>query len=167
MKTPHLNEEQFERLLAGEDPGAEAAAHLHTCPECRRELETVGSAVGDLREISLAWAEQEGSRIPVPSRWALQWNAAPRWSLAAAAMLLIVIGAGVHRHDVRARTAAARINIHSMPPAPTQDSLAEDNQLLQAINEELQQQTRPQVPVSELGESSRPDRRSAPRELVN
>ena len=68
MKT-HLTEEQlFESLLGATDAGG--AEHIAACPECREQLERLGSATATLRDSVRAQAEKpEGF-------WARQRSAA-------------------------------------------------------------------------------------------
>ena len=68
MKT-HLTEEQlFESLLGATDAGG--TEHIAACPECREQLERLGSATATLRDSARAQAEKpEGF-------WARQRSAA-------------------------------------------------------------------------------------------
>lgn len=167
MNTQHLNEEQFEELLAGNAADAAAEAHLQECADCRNELASIGFAVGELRDLSMIWAEQRGARIRVPSPWLIGWHAIPRWSVAVAAVLLIGIGIGMHGHSLDESSTTAHVSRYQPAPPPSEDELAQDNQLLQSIDDELHPQIRPQVPVSELAGPARAARRTISSEIVN
>lgn len=165
MTTRHLSDEEFEQLLAGETGQVAATAHLRECPTCRRELDLLRSSVSDLRDLSLVWAEQRGVRIHPPSRTAMLWQSIPKWGLAAAALLLCSVGVGVHVHSAAAN-ATAQVSQYQ-PTAPTDHELAQDNQLLQSIDDELHPQIRAQVSASDLAGSSQTVRRNISQEVVN
>ena len=172
MNANHLSDEQFGELLAGESVDRQATMHLETCAACRGELESVRGAVGDLRELSMHWAEQRATHIHVPSRWAIRWNALPGWSAAVATVLCCGVAIGVHEQKVArghlpAQAMGTEISQAEMPVTPTEDVLAQDNRLLRSIDSELSQQVRPQVSASELSASSRPVHRRISREVAN
>ena len=165
MTTRHLSDEQFEQLLAEDTGHLAATAHLRECPTCRRELDLVRSSVSHLRDLSLVWAEQRSVRIHPPSRTAMLWQSIPHWGLAAAALLLCSVGLGVHVHSAAA-DATAQVSRYE-PAPPSAHELAQDNQLLQSIDNELHPQIRAQVSVSDLAGSSPSVRRNISREVVN
>jgi hypothetical protein len=163
MNTQHLNDEQFSDLLAGETPGNFAALHLEECVVCREELTSMQTAVGDLRVLSLRWAEERAPRITVPSRWTLGWQALPGWSTAA---MLLLFGVALGTHIQSPVHSAPTVSQSQTVSAPTQDELAQDNRLLQSIDQELNQEVRPQVPASELTVSTRDLRHPRLQEVV-
>jgi hypothetical protein len=165
MNALHLSDEQFSDLLAGETADHATAAHLTTCATCRQELSSMRSAVGDLRELSMRWAEERAPRITVPSRWTLGWQAVPGWSTAAM-VLLFGIAIGGHVQSPFQPTSTA-VNQTQTVTAPTEDELAQDNRLLRSIDQELSEQVRPQVPASELTAPSDEIARATPSEVAN
>jgi hypothetical protein len=176
MSKTHLSDEQFGELLAAtagdrQTGDQQTTAHLQTCAACRNELQSIRAAVGDLRELSLQWAEQRAVRVQAPTRWTMRWRAVPGWGAAVAAVLFCGIAIGVHeqnvvRNHVPAQIAGTEVSQAEPPVAPSEDELAQDNRLLRSIDDELSQQVRPQVSASELT-SSRTIRRPISREVAN
>jgi putative zinc finger protein len=100
------NQERLLDYLYDELPAAERMAfevHLHGCAACRAEL----AALGGTRQALALWSPPDpelGFRIvrneaPVPRR--SFWSFAPAWGLAAAAVLLLSIGAAIANLEVR------------------------------------------------------------------
>lgn len=166
MNTEHLTNEEFTELLAGEYANDSATAHLDTCGACREELAAMQTAVGDLRALSLRWAEARAPRITVPSRWTLGWHRLPGMS-AAASLLLCGVAIGIHFQTNNVQTSASTSQVQTVTAAPSDDELAQDNRLLQSIDQELNRQVTPQVPASELTVSSRALRHHGLREEAN
>jgi len=166
MNTKHLTDEQFSELLAGETAGSDALRHLNACAACERELACLRSAVSDLRGFSQRWAEERAARIASPSRWTLGWHRLPAWS-AAATVLLCGLAMGVHFQAATQPSSAAISQSQTAVTAPSDDELAEDNQLLRSIDQELSRQVRPQVPASELSVSSESPSHPVLREVSN
>ena len=171
MSKGHLTDEQFDELLSGGAADEQAMMHLKTCADCRGELESIGAAVGDLRELSLKWAEERAVRVQVPSTWSVRWHALPGWSAAVAALLFCGIAIGVHEQGAgRSATTPAemsQISQAQVPAEPSEDVLAQDNNLLQSIDVELSRQVRPQVSAAELTATSRTMHRRMAREVSN
>jgi hypothetical protein len=99
--------EQLIGFLYGELDPSEARVfeqHLFTCAECRVELEDLRATRGQIA----AWTPPEPHldfqivRGPVPARPAPpRFRVAPAWGLAAAASLVMAIGAAIANLDVR------------------------------------------------------------------
>jgi hypothetical protein len=76
--------------------------HLMSCVECRDEL----AALGDTRAQIASWTPPEADlgfqivrKSEKPARW---WSGfSPAWGLAAAAVLLLALGAGIANLDIR------------------------------------------------------------------
>ena len=170
MSNVHLTDEQFDELLSGGTADEQATMHLKACADCRGELESIRAAVDDLSELSLKLAEQRAVRVQVPSPWSVRWHALPGWGAAVAAVLFCGIAIGVHEQGGRSVEAPAGMNQISQtqaPVEPSEDELAQDNNLLQSINDELNQQVRPQVSAAELTAASRAEHRRIVREVSN
>ena len=87
------------------DPSAKRsfANHLITCVECRDELAELGVTRGQIAlwtppESDLGFRIVRGAAAPPPAR---QFRIAPAWGLAAAAILVMAVGAAIANLDVR------------------------------------------------------------------
>jgi hypothetical protein len=91
MTAWHLNDEEFDRLLAGEELAAGRAEHLHDCLACRRRRDGLLSviedaAAGDPDDVARARVRQAAL-----GAWSRPVRTFHRWWLAAAAALLVVL----------------------------------------------------------------------------
>jgi len=91
MTAWHLNDEEFDRLLAGEELAAGRAEHLHDCLACRRRRDGLLSviedaAAGDPDDVARARVRQAAL-----GAWGRPARTFHRWWLAAAAALLVVL----------------------------------------------------------------------------
>lgn len=165
MSIQHLTDEQFANLLAGDHTDTAARIHVESCAACRQELTSLGAVVGDLSYASLRWAEQRASRIHIPSRWVLNWNAMPGWGATLAGVLLFGFAIGAHMQlNQQGAVVAQQTQTIS---APSDDELAQDNNLMLSIDSELSEQVGPQVPASDLDTSSRTAHHHLLREVSN
>ncbi len=165
MNFKHLTDEQFANILAGDHSDLGTRLHVESCAKCQRELTSLGAAVGDLNYASLRWAEGRAERIQVPSRWVLNWNSMPGWGATFAGVLMFGVALGAHMQFNQQSAAVVRPS-HAIP-APSDDELAQDNNLMLSINNELTEQVGGQVPVSTLNTSSRTAHRRAISEVSN
>ena len=165
MNFEHLNDEQFANILAGDHSDMRARVHVESCAKCQRELTSLGAALGDLNYASLRWAEQRAARIEVPSRWVLNWNAMPGWGATLAGVLIFGVAVGAHM-QISQQSALVSRPSHTIS-APSDDELAQDNDLMLSIHNELTEQVGGQVPVSDLSLSSRTAHRRAISEVSN
>ena len=165
MNFEHLTDEQFASILAGDHTDMQARLHVESCGECRQELASLGAAVGDLNHASLRWAEQRAARIEVPSRWVLNWNSMPGWGATVAGVLIFGVAIGAHVQINQQSAVIARPS-HTIS-APSDDVLAQDNNLMLSIDNELSEQVGGQVPASDLNVSSRTAHRRAISEVSN
>jgi hypothetical protein len=164
MNFDHLTDEQFAELLAGHKTDEHARVHLESCGACRQELAGMTAAVGDLNFASLRWAEQRAARIGIPSNWTLNWHALPGWGATVAAVLIFGVAFGAHM-QVRNSVEPALQSAHAVS-APSADELAEDNQLMRSINNELSEQG-PQVVAADADASSHTTHHRSIREVSN
>jgi hypothetical protein len=162
MSFNHLSDEQFSELLAGRNSDGCAVLHVERCEACRKELASLGAAVSDLNFASLRWAEQRSSRIAVPSSWTLNWNALPGWGATMAAVLIFGVALGAHM-QTSTQIEPTLQPAHTIA-APSEDELAQDNQLMRSIDSELTEQIGPQS-VSELNASSQTTQHRLIREV--
>jgi hypothetical protein len=165
MNFEHLTDEQFANILSGDHSDLRVRLHVESCTKCQRELTSLGAAIGDLNYASLRWAEQRAARIEVPSRWALNWNAMPGWGATLAGVLIFGVALGTHMQFNQQSVVVARPS-HTMS-APSDDVVAQDNNLMVSIDNELTEQVGGQVPVSDLNVSSRTAHRRALPEVSN
>lgn len=135
-RTQHLTDAEFSDLLAGEFPEDDLRTHLAGCEYCRNELECVRDSMSSFSSIGTRWANAVApARVPVPSRWAFRLRAIPSWTAGIAMTAftgLLVFSFGPVGH---ARTHAAPLA--KSVAAPTNTQLAEDNRLMQSIEQEL------------------------------
>lgn len=91
MTGRHLTEEELDRLLVGEQIGREAEQHLAGCLVCRHRESGFWGAVGAAREPEPDDEVLEQLRETALSRWSGERPGRPRWWLAVAAVLFLVI----------------------------------------------------------------------------
>ena len=163
MNLNHLTDEQFAELLAGNKNDEHARLHVESCAACRQELAAMTAAVGDLNFASLRWAERRALDIQAPSQWTLNWHALPGWGATMAAVLIFGVALGAH---MQVRNSVAALQPAHTASAPSADELAEDNQLMRSINNELSEQG-PQLVASDVDASSHEARHPSIREVSN
>lgn len=126
----HLSEEALDDVLIGLG-SAESEAHLDVCPECRAQVETFRGDVALFNAASTAWSE---SRRPHPQHRE-RAEAGTRiafagWAAAGAALVIMVFGIWHHRSAPPQNQAV----VVQPQAVDTEAQIAQDNQLLQAIN---------------------------------
>ena len=148
-KLNHLNDEQFMECAIGEEPGVEAAAHLLECEACREELARFGMSVSSFNSAARAWSEAR----PVEVRTAASGYRAGRPFLAMASGMVaacLILGLGVVA--VSHHEQGGRVGTVASVSAPQEDSaaqIAQDNQLLMAVDVAIRSDDR--SPVLEYG----------------
>ena len=156
----HLTDEALNDLLIGMG-SAESQSHLASCSLCRQKIEDFRAGIDILNETTLAWSENRSSRarkIVAVRPW-LNRIPLPVLGLALAAAILLTIDTPVWRHN--------RVDpVHQPVPvaAETQDTdeqIAQDNELLQAVNEAINPQDA--SPVNEYKLLDRPHPRHKQR----
>lgn len=149
-RTQHLTDAEFADLLAGCTPGRTAEAHLAGCEHCRGELEFVLGSLGSFRLAGSMWAEAEAPRrISLPSRLALRLGVQPSWSVALAAMVTAAVL--MYGLDVPANHRQPDAVAHTVRSVPSNAELAEDNRLMNSIDEELSSQAGSNLAADTLG----------------
>ena len=162
--TQHLTEDQIDDLLIG-DLAAEPAAHLAGCDPCQERVAAAQAPIASFKAISLAWSERRSATMPVklPQMESSGWQRYATWAATATAVLVVALIVPMTRHESRPATvapatmaAAASVSsqttaapvvaqpqsrtvaaVRSVTQAPTEEQIARDNQMLQAINIEL------------------------------
>ncbi len=126
----HLSEEALDDVLIGLG-STQSKAHLAVCPLCRGQVETFRGDVALFNAASAAWSE---SRRPHPQHRA-RTHAGTRiafasWAAAAAALVIMALGIWHHRPA----PPQSQANVVQPQAVDTEAQIAQDNQLLQAIN---------------------------------
>lgn len=136
----HLSEEALDDVLIGLG-SPELEAHAACCPECRAKLEAFRSHMRWFNSASLAWSETRtetrSETKPAQLRQTVHHGAGSRmlvafvgWGLLAAALLLTAVT--TWRHHPEARPGQA--NTVLSQPVDSEAQIAQDNQLLEAVN---------------------------------
>lgn len=129
LKT-HLSEEALDDVLIGLGT-AESHAHLDGCAECRSRVAAVRGDVALFNAASMAWSESHRRPIQIIQHPARRVRAAfAGWAALAAALVLMAVGIWRHRAEAPPRQAVAPVS----QPIDTETQIAQDNQLLQAVN---------------------------------
>lgn len=148
----HLTDSEFSDLLLGSIP-ASVSAHLESCPQCAEEARSVSGAILSFERESRAWAERRAAALPAlvaPGSRGSSWLGMPGFGVAwqaAAALTLVCAGAGIgYQVQHRAETPVAVASVSSGESSAREVSLSTlkaDNDLLSAIDGELQAEATP------------------------
>jgi hypothetical protein len=128
----HLSEEALDDVLIGLG-SPESEAHVVSCPECRAKLETFHFDMWLFNAASMAWSESKRSQtrrtahVGAGSRTRIAFL-----SWAAATALLLVAAFATWRH--LSLTPPNHANTVESKPVDYEAQIAQDNQLLQAVN---------------------------------
>ena len=163
--TTHLTEDQIDDLLMGE-LAAEPTAHLASCSTCKVQVEEFEASIASFKAVTLAWSERQSATLPSKLLRPVSstWQRGASWA-AAAAVLLVGIGVPLARHQTRgpqvvASNVASRVEVAAAKQAgdaataqvreaatgapgvvavsgKSAAQIARDNQMLQAIDREL------------------------------
>jgi len=158
----HLSEEALDDLLIGDGP-AESEAHLAACPECRAKVEAFQSDLALFNKATLCWGEVQSATMPAPQAR----SSARRLPLAIAAWgatvagLLMAVGVPVWRHAERFPASHQASSI--APTADTELQIAQDNELLKAVDMAINQEEA--SPLSEPSLAAKPHSRHRQRQM--
>jgi len=128
----HLSEEAFDDVLIGLG-SPESEAHLAVCQDCWRRVNAFRSDVALFNSASMAWTESQPVLLKPSVRKTIHRTRLAFVSWAATAAFLAVMAVAVwHHHGPAAppRQATAPLS----QPSDTEAQIAQDNQLLQAVN---------------------------------
>jgi hypothetical protein len=121
----HLTDEQLAERLAGNTSTA-SEDHLASCAACRAEIDRMRASLRVFHQASLEWAEHR----PRAYRPAPSWRPAVVWVALCLALLAAVLFTGLlHRPQ--------QVQIASSGSKSTTAELQQDNELLSAIDKEL------------------------------
>ena len=134
--TVHLTEEEFDDVLIGLG-SAESEAHAAACSECRSKLDAFRADMALFNRVSMAWSE---NRPGIPAARVARPAAHPGGprvrfgfvSWAAVAALLVVTAVAVWRHAPA--PPPHQIQAVESQPVDSEAQIAQDNELLQAVN---------------------------------
>jgi hypothetical protein len=134
----HLSQESLNDLLIGLGSSA-SQAHLEQCASCREQVESFRCGIDAFNSASLAWSESRSAKS-LPRRSSTRHAAfAPlAWTLATATLLLIGIPTWKHEHRApQSLVAAQRVAPQSAAAEVSETEIAEDNDLLRAVDAAL------------------------------
>jgi anti-sigma factor RsiW len=127
----HLSEEALDDVLIGLGSN-ESHAHLAVCPECRAQVATFRGDIALFNSASMAWSQsRRPKQIESASRGRILQAAFLGWAVVAVALLVMAVGIWRHRLESLPHQADSVQLLH---PADSADQIAQDNQLLQAVN---------------------------------
>jgi hypothetical protein len=128
----HLSDEAFDDVLIGMG-SPESEAHLAACQDCRLRVIAFRSDMALLNSASMAWAESQSALSrPAARKTAHRIRLAFVSWAGMAAVLAVMAIAILRHHGSSAPTSQATANLSQ--PADTEAQIAQDNQLLQAVN---------------------------------
>lgn len=170
----HLTDSEFTDLLLG-SISPEVATHLESCALCADEARNVSGAILSFDRESRAWAERHAATLPAlsaPARPGASWLGVPAVSWAwQAAVALTLACAGVIGYQVqhRADQPVAVASVSSMPasPAVSPARIQADNDLLSAIDGELQAEAAPPASVYGLDVAVHPSQARRGKRITN
>jgi len=163
--TQHLTEDQIDDVLIG-DLAAEPAAHLAGCDPCQERVAAAQAPIANFKAVSHAWSERRSATLPsaVPQHRSSSWQRYATWAATATAVLVVALVVPMSRHEshttpatpVATTSAAVTNSTPTMPVVvaaqpqirtvaaarstvqrPSEEQIARDNQMLQAIDMEL------------------------------
>jgi anti-sigma factor RsiW len=127
----HLSDEAFDDVLIGMGSPA-SEAHLSTCQDCRRRVNAFRSDMALFNSASMTWTESQPVRVRANARKTIHRTRLAFVSWAGMAAVLAGMAVAILHHHGPAPTSHATVNVSQ--PADTEAQIAQDNQLLQAVN---------------------------------
>ena len=143
-----LTEDQLDDHLIG-DLAPAAAAHLAACEHCQARVAAAEQPMVSFREVSLAWAERQSATMPTRPVVRSQASHRLAWVSAVTAALAVGIAIPVVRERLTTPASAPRAEAPALaavghtgmssvtPVAATPEQIDRDNQMLEAIEREL------------------------------
>jgi len=130
MTLAHLTDEQLTDHLSGISLPA-IDDHLTECEVCRQEVASMRASFQVFNHASLEWSERRRNTAGAPS-----WRAAAVWAVACVAVIAAVLLFGLLRRPVKTSPFTGE-NVASGAGDSNAGELSQDNQLLAAIDQEL------------------------------
>jgi hypothetical protein len=127
----HLSEDALDDVLIGLG-SPEANAHVATCAECRAEVQAFRGDLQLFNAASMAWSKSRWPKAQPTVPHAVRARVAfASWSAVAAVLVVVMAVAFWHQRQVPVLNQA---NTAQSLPVDSEAQIAQDNQLLQAIN---------------------------------
>jgi hypothetical protein len=162
--TNHLSEDQIDDVLMG-DVAAATAAHLAGCVDCQARVAEVEAPLASFKAVSAAWSERRSATMPVRMMAIGRpvWQRRASWAATVAAVALVGVAIPLATHEARSSSGAS-VNPHAAaaiaqadtvaaaapvapaavrematvsPQQPQTAQIERDNEMLQAIDREL------------------------------
>jgi hypothetical protein len=139
MNSLHLTDSQLDDHLIG-DSSPEIQNHLAACDLCSARLHTSLAPIASFDAATLAWGERRSATMPM-QRFAtreLSWHQRLAWSASMAAA--IAVGFAVPMATNQAHVSHDQAFVASATAASTaqpDEQVADDNQMLQAIDDQF------------------------------
>ena len=131
--TIHLSEEELDDVLIGLG-SAESHAHLGACAECRSRVATIRGDIALFNAASMAWSESRRPQARVTESNAKRLPAAfLGWAAATFAVVVMAFSIWHVREENPANQANTRA-VQQAQPGDSEAQIAQDNQLLEAVN---------------------------------
>jgi len=148
----HLSEEALDDVLIG--LGSEdSEIHLSGCAECRARITAFQGDLSLFNSASLGWSGSKTLRFPQPEPRGTGFRIRAAFvSWAAVAVALLVMAVVIGRHVPV--TPPNHANIQAAQPVDSEAQIAQDNQLLQAVNAAISPDE--ESPIDEYKISERP-----------
>jgi hypothetical protein len=171
----HLSPEQINDCLIGLS-SAESAAHLAQCAQCRRQVNEFQSQMKSFNQTTLAWSESrtvarseswsearsearpQSASFAHPSQNRQAIGTPLSWALAAALVVAIGLPVWHHHQDVASNHPTRQVSTQEETGA----QIAQDNDLLRAVNVALNQGEESPVREYHLSEAPRSHLRKRP-----
>lgn len=126
----HLSEEALDDVLIGLG-SLQSQAHLAACPQCRAKVEVFRADMRLFDAASMAWTEARPPQArPAASHARRTRLAFASWAAVAAALVLMAFAIW----HFRPAPPPNQANTAQSQPVDNQAQIAEDNQLLEAVN---------------------------------
>jgi len=153
LSTTHLSEEALDDVLI--DLGtAESHAHLAVCGECRAKIAIFRGDVALFNAASMSWSNSRRLQpLPTEGRGAHVRTIFIGWVAVAASLVLMAIGIWRYRPETPLRQA----NTVQSLPGDSEAQIAQDNQLLQAVNAAINPVEASPIDEYKIMESHHPD----------
>ena len=130
--TTHLSEEALDDVLIGLG-SPESEAHVSNCAECHAKLEAFRSDMWLFNSASMAWSESKRSPIRRMAHVGTGSHTRIAFVSWAAVAALLLVAAVATWHHV-SLTPVNHANTVESKPVDYEAQIAQDNQLLQAVN---------------------------------
>jgi len=157
----HLSDEMLDDVLIGLG-SAESERHLADCAECRAKVQRFHSDVHLFNQASIAWSEAQPFRTvrAVCMAPAFRMPVA-LWGSFAAAILAVAVGIPVwhYEHSLSVRQESGIVQ----EVQDSQAQIAQDNELMQAVNAAISPQEESPIDEYGLSESSKMHLKARPK----